>query len=71
LLIIFASLFLAYLRIGGHVLNLLSDIPFEMVIVIESIIILLITAEAFLETMKYRITVKESERKEALDESAS
>ncbi len=62
ILIMFASLFLAYLRIGGRVLNLLSDVPFEMVGVIESIIILLITAEAFLENVKYRITVKEAEK---------
>jgi len=71
LLIIFVSLFLAYLRTGGQVLNLLSDVPYEIVSVIESVIILLITAEAFLENIKYRITVKEVERKEIIDESSS
>ncbi len=70
ILIIFASLFLAYLRIGGQVLNLLSDVPYEMVVVIESIIILLITAEAFLENVRYKITVREAE-KEALNEPAA
>jgi len=69
--IIFASLFLAYLRVGGQVLNLLSDIPSEMVTVIEAIIILLITAEAFLEQWRYRITIKEAERKEVEHEPAS
>ncbi len=64
ILIIFASLFLAYLRIGGHHLNLMSDVPYEMVSVIQSVIILLITAEAFLVQWKERITVKEAERKE-------
>ncbi len=69
--IIFAALFLSYLRTGGQVLNLLSDIPSEMVIAIKSIIILLITAEAFLEKFKYRITIREAKRREAIDESNS
>jgi len=64
LLIVFASLFLAYLRVGGKILNLLSDIPSEMITVIQSIIILFITAEAFLEGWKYRITVKEAKAEE-------
>ncbi len=71
LLIILASLFLAYLRVGGQVMNLLSDVPSEMVTVIESIIILLITAEAFLSQWKYRITVKQAALKEVSDESAT
>ncbi len=71
LLIILASLFLAYLRVGGQVMNLLSDVPSEMITVIESIIILLITAEAFLSQWKYRITVKEAQKEEKLNESAS
>ncbi len=71
LLIIAAAFFLSYLRVGGQVLNLLSDVPSEMVQVIQSIIILLITAEAFLSQWKYRITIREAEKKEALHESAS
>lgn len=62
LLIIPASFFLAYMRVGGRVLNLMSDVPAEMVMVIQSIIILLITAEAFLSQWKYRITVRQAER---------
>ena len=65
LLIIAASFFLAYLRVGGQVLNLMSDVPAEMVSVIQSIIILLITAEAFLSQWRYRITLRQAERKEA------
>ena len=65
LLIIAASLFLAYLRVGGQVLNLMSDVPAEMVSVIQSAIILLITAEAFLSQWRYRITVHEAESREA------
>jgi len=59
--IIFASLFLAYLRVGGQVLNLLSDVPSEVISVIQSIIILLITAEAFLERYRQQIIVREVE----------
>lgn len=65
LLIIAASLFLSYLRVGGQVLNLMSDVPAEMVSVIQSAIILLITAEAFLSQWRYRITVHEAESREA------
>jgi simple sugar transport system permease protein len=61
LLIVAAAFFLAYLRVGGQVLNLMSDVPAEMVTVIQSIIILLITAEAFLAQWRYRITVHQAE----------
>jgi len=62
LLIVAASFFLAYLRVGGQVLNLMSDVPAEMVSVIQSIIILLITAEAFLAQWRFRITVRQTGR---------
>jgi ABC-type uncharacterized transport system permease subunit len=62
LLIVPASFFLSYMRVGGRVLNLMSDVPAEMVQVIQSIIILLITAEAFLSQLKYRITVRQAEK---------
>jgi len=71
ILIMFAAFFLAYIRIGGQVLNLLSDVPYEMVSVIQSIIMLLITAEAFLANIKYRITVREAEKEALNNESAS
>jgi simple sugar transport system permease protein len=65
LLIIAASFFLSYMRVGGQVLTLMSDVPAEMVTVIQSVIILLITAEAFLSRWRYRITVHEAAHKEA------
>ena len=61
LLIIAASLFLSYLKVGGQVLNLMSDVPSEMVSVIQSIIILLITAEAFLGRWKSTMNRKLAE----------
>ncbi|HYW83541.1 MAG TPA: ABC transporter permease, partial [Spirochaetia bacterium] len=65
LLIVAASFFLAYMRVGGQVLTLMSDVPAEMVTVIQSVIILLITAEAFLSRWRYSITVHEAAHKEA------
>lgn len=62
LLIIPAAFFLSYMRVGGRVLNLMSDVPAEMITVIQSVIILLITAEAFLSQWKYRITLRQAER---------
>lgn len=62
LLIILAALFLSYLRVGGQVLNLLSDVPSEMVVVIQAIIILLVTASAFLRRWRYRLTVRAATR---------
>jgi simple sugar transport system permease protein len=53
------------MRVGGQVLTLMSDVPAEMVTVIQSVIILLITAEAFLSRWRYRITVREAAHKEA------
>lgn len=60
LLIVPASLFLAYLRVGGGLGKLISDIPTEMISIIQAIIILLITANAFLLGWKNRITIKEA-----------
>jgi simple sugar transport system permease protein len=64
ILIVFAALFLSYLRVGGQVLNLLSDVPAEMVVVIQAIVILLITASAFLRRWRFRLTVREATRDE-------
>ena len=51
---------------AGSELNLMSDVPYEMVIVIQSIIILLITAEAFLSQWRYHVTVRQAGRRGAL-----
>ncbi len=69
ILIIFAALFLAYLRVGSQVLNLMADVPSELVAVIQAIIIILITAEAFLSKWKYKITMKQASIEEAGNES--
>lgn len=69
LLIVPAALFLSYMRIGGQVLNLMSDVPSELVSVIQAVIIILITANAFLRQWKDRITIRQAAREEGLSES--
>ena len=50
--VIGAAFFVSYLRIGADLVNRASDIPTEMIAILQSIIILLISAERFLH--KYR-----------------
>ena len=71
LLIIFAAFFLSYMRVGGQILNLMADVPSELVMVIQSVIIILITAEACLSTWKNKITIKDAERVEVANESVT
>lgn len=56
-----AALFLAYLRIGADIMSRESDVPFEIVKVIQAIVIILISAQAILSNYRKRILVKEVE----------
>ena len=47
-----AALFVAYLRVGADMVARLSDVPTEMVAILQALIILLVSAERFLH--KYR-----------------
>ncbi|MFW6368589.1 MAG: ABC transporter permease [Spirochaetota bacterium] len=58
--VVFASLFLAYLRVGGQQLRLMTDVPFELVLVIQSMIILLITARAFLSRWESKMIIDQA-----------
>lgn len=71
-LIVPASLFLAYLRVGGQQLKLMSDVPGEIVLVIQSVIILLITAQAFLGRWRSNLVIAgaEEEQQDAEQQSA-
>ena len=60
LAIILSSLFIAYLRVSGQVLNIQSDIPYELITTMQALIILLITAEAFLEGIRFKLILKEA-----------
>lgn len=54
----FAALFLAYIRIGADIMNRNSDIPLEMISVIQSIIIMLVVASMFLSKFRQKFLVK-------------
>ena len=59
LLVPVAAVFLAYLRVGADVMALYADVSAEMVSIIQAVIILLVTAEAFLAGYRHRLTLKE------------
>ena len=50
--VIGAATFVAYLRVGADLVNRFADVPTEMISILQTIIILLISAEKFLH--KYR-----------------
>lgn len=64
LYVVLASIFLAYLRVGGQQLRLMTDVPFELVLVIQSMIILLITARAFLSRWESRMAIAQAAEEE-------
>ncbi|MGG0823402.1 ABC transporter permease [Paenibacillus turicensis] len=58
--VIASALFLAYIRIGADLMARLSDVPAEMISIIQAVIILLISAEQFLKFWKNRMLLKEA-----------
>ena len=57
-----AALFLAYLRTGADIMGRTTDVSAEMITVIQAVMILLVTAQAFLAGWKHRIVVKEAKQ---------
>lgn len=55
-----AALFLAYIRIGADMMARLTDVPAEMVSIIQAVIIFLISAERFLFYWRQRMLLKEA-----------
>lgn len=55
-----AAFFLAYVRVGADILNRTSDVPAEIVSIVQAAIILLIAAQAFLSKWKEREIIKAS-----------
>ncbi len=64
-----AAIFLAYIRTGADIMNRTSDVPYEIISVIQSAIIMLVVAKMFLNNLKHKQIVKYSkmqmEKKEA------
>lgn len=56
-----SAFFLAYIRTGADILNRSTDIPAEIISVVQATIILLIAAKAFLNKWKQRQIVKVSQ----------
>lgn len=59
--VIGAALFLAYIRIGADQMSIVSDVPAEMISIIQAVLILLISAEQFLKKWKNKLLLKEAE----------
>lgn len=63
LLVPLSALFLAYLRVGADVMAMYSDVTSEMVGIIQAVMILLITAQAFLAGVRHRMVLREVKRR--------
>ena len=57
-----AALFLAYVRIGADIMSRMTDVPIEIISVIQAVIILLVAAEMFLSKWKHRAIVNNSKK---------
>ncbi len=54
-----AAFFLAYLRIGSDVMSTATDVTNELVAILQGVIILFISANAFLEFYRQKLLIKE------------
>ncbi len=63
-----AAFFLAYLRTGADIMSRNCDIPFEIVKIIQAVMVLLISATAILSGLKKRMIIKETRALEALNQ---
>ncbi len=62
-----AALFLAYLRTGADIMSRTSDVPSEVVSVIQALVIVLIAANSFLASWKHKMLVKQSISQQAVE----
>ena len=59
-----AAVFLAYIRIGADMMSRMSDVSAEMVSIVQSVIILLISSQLLLQGLKNRVLLKEAKADE-------
>jgi len=64
-----AAFFYAYVKEGAAILARTSDIPVELVSIIQAIIIMMVVAERFLYKQKHHMMVKAAERRLTLQEA--
>lgn len=62
LAVVGSAFFLAYIRVGAEMMARYSDVPAEMLAVIQSAILLLVSADQFLKFLKNRMLLKEAEK---------
>ncbi|MDR1546325.1 MAG: ABC transporter permease [Deltaproteobacteria bacterium] len=62
-----SAFFLAYLRIGADIMARETDVPSEIVAVIQAVVIVLISAEAILKGYQRRLVVRQARKEEALN----
>ncbi|SHF23747.1 ABC transporter permease [Caloramator proteoclasticus] len=55
-----AAFFLSYLRIGADLMARITDVPSEVVSVIQALVIMLVAAESFLAKWKHRVIAKKA-----------
>lgn len=60
----FAALFLAYLRIGADRMGSATDVTYEIISIIQGIIIMFVAAKSFMARYKQRMIVKEAKENE-------
>ncbi len=61
-----SAFFLAYIRIGADIMARQTDVPSEIVAIIQAVVIVLISAEAILKGYQRRLVVKQAREEEAL-----
>jgi simple sugar transport system permease protein len=67
----FAAFFIAYLNKGCNLMATYSDVPSEMIDIIQAAIFLFFAAEQFLAKYRQRIVVRNAQRDLALQETAA
>jgi ABC-type uncharacterized transport system permease subunit len=58
-----AALFLAYLRVGAAAMATNTDVPSELITVIQAIMIMLVTAQSLQQGWKQKMAIREGEKK--------
>jgi simple sugar transport system permease protein len=67
LLIPLSACFIAYLNVGADIMSRSSDVSSEVVLIIQSVMMLLIAADALLDNWRQRMIVKVAEQETSLE----
>lgn len=66
-LIPLSAFFLAYMRIGADIMSRETDVPSEIIAIIQAVIIVLISAQAILKRYRHKQIVKAAKQEEAMN----